>query len=829
MDCNDDRIAFMPDLTPLVDFEARPSFMRGAWGRAQLAWASVVIGGVWGALAPVSLMAQPWEPPADRSSSTLQERFTSEQRSSRATLIEADAISGIPDIELRLQGQASLRRADTVIRAQRIDYNVPQDRLQARGDVQVDRGGNLFEGTALDLKVDAFSGWFSDTRYRFLKSSGHGQAESIEFIDDQRVVARQASYTTCTARPGPAWLPEWIVNATELRLDNERNEARAQGARLRFKDVTVPVPDISFPLNETRKSGLLPPLIGVDSTNGLTYIQPYYFNLAPNRDATLTTNLYARRGPGVSGEFRYLERQMPDTRGELRVNYLPVDQLRGGQRWSYSQLHTNTMSVYDSDVRLNLNLNRVSDDNYWKDFPFTGGVIGQRILPADFHLTSTRGDWTTSLRSLRWQTVQDINSPLTPPYDRSPQLTLQYAHSDGDWDWGWTNDLTAFSANRMQACLNAQTQASATQITDCQPNANRMVSQLRLSRSMNQGWFTLTPKVMFTGRQYQYDGNTTASDGTPYSQGMMLPTFSLDAVSRLERPTFLGGRDWIQTLEPRAFLVNTPYRNQSVFPVYDSARYDYSFATVFNENAYSGYDRIADNRLLTLGATSRFIDPASGAESARFGIAQRLRFSDQKVLLPNELPLKDRLSDLLLGATLNVDRVWMFDSTVQYNPKTNASDRSAIGGRYNPTPYRLINVSFRNETLYQSRLLDLAWQWPLNDLWGDAGSDLGPGLGQGEGRWYSVARLNYNLHESKLVDTLLGVEYDAGCWLGRVILQQQQIGALINTRRIMFQLEFSGFGRVGANPLQQLQTQIPRYQMLRDNRLIAPSRFGLYD
>ena len=309
----------------------------------------------------------------------------------------------------------------------------------------------------------------------------------------------------------------------------------------------------------------------------------------------------------------------------------------------------------------------------------------------------------------------------------------------------------------------------------------------------------------------------------------MLPTFSLDAVSRLERSTFLDGRDWIQTLEPRAFLVNTPYRNQSVFPVYDSARYDYSFATVFNENAYSGHDRIADNRMLTLGATSRFIDPASGAESARFGIAQRLRFKDQRVLLPSELPLNDRLSDLLMGATLNVDRVWMLDSTVQYNPKTHASERSAIGGRYNPTPYRLINVSFRTETLYQSRLLDLAWQWPLNDLWGDPGSDLGPGLGQGEGRWYSVARLNYNLHESKLVDTLMGVEYDAGCWLGRVVLQQQQIGALINTRRIMFQLEFSGFGRVGANPLQQLQTQIPRYQMLRDNRLIAPSRFGLYD
>ena len=297
----------------------------------------------------------------------------------------------------------------------------------------------------------------------------------------------------------------------------------------------------------------------------------------------------------------------------------------------------------------------------------------------------------------------------------------------------------------------------------------------------------------------------------------------------MERNAAFNGRDWIQTLEPRIFYVNTPYRDQSAYPVYDSARFDYNFATVFTENAYSGYDRLADNHLLTLGATSRFLDPSTGAESARFGIAQRLRIKDQRVLLPGELPLNDRLSDFLIGATVNLDQKWLFDSTVQYNPKTNASERSALGARYNPTPYRLFNVSFRNETLYQSRLIDLAWQWPLNDLWGDRGANLGPGQGQGEGRWYSVARLNYNLHESKLVDAIMGVEYDAGCWLSRVVLQQQQIGALINTRRIMFQLEFSGFGRVGANPLQQLQTQIPRYQMLRDNRVLAPSRFGLYD
>ncbi len=767
--------------------------------------------------------------PGGRTSPALQELINSDQRTQRPTFIEADTIQGTPDIELRLQGQATLRRADTFVRADRIDYDIARDRLKAEGSVRLNRAGNVFEGTELDLSVDAFSGFFTRPSYRFIRSGGYGQARQIEFIDEQRAIAQDANYTTCTVRPGPGWMPEWLVRASRLDLDNERNEARARGASLRFKDITVPVPDITFPLNENRKSGLLPPLIGVDTSNGLTYIQPYYINLAPNRDATLTTNVYARRGISLGGEFRYLESTLPDTRGEVRLNYMPQDELRGGRRWSYSQQHTGYTTWGQQDLRLNLNLNRVSDDNYWKDFPFAFGALNQRLLPTDVQLSTTRGEWTTSLRSLRWQTIQDINSPLTPPYNRSPQINVQFARASENWDWGFSNDLTAFSADRMQACLGTPAQNVGALITNCQPNANRLTSQFRAARPFHYNGLTLTPKLLVTARQYEYEGSGMGVDGTQYAQGLTVPTFSLDAGARLEKNTTFQGRDWIQTLEPRAFFVHTPYRDQSVFPVYDSARYDFNFATVFTENTYSGYDRIADNRLLTLGAITRFLNPADGSEGARFGIAQRLRIKEQRVLLPGESNLNDRLSDMLLGATLNLNRQWLFDSTVQYNPKTSTSERSAVGVRFNPTPYRLINVSYRNQTQFQSELVDIAWQWPLNDLWGDRGKDMGSGQGQGEGRWYSVARMNYSLQDKRLVDTLVGLEYDAGCWLGRMVIQQQQLGVLVNNRRIMFQLEFSGFGRVGANPLQQLQTQIPRYQMLRDNRLAAPSRFGLYD
>jgi LPS-assembly protein len=187
----------------------------------------------------------------------------------------------------------------------------------------------------------------------------------------------------------------------------------------------------------------------------------------------------------------------------------------------------------------------------------------------------------------------------------------------------------------------------------------------------------------------------------------------------------------------------------------------------------------------------------------------------------------ERLSDVLLGASINWDPSWTFESTVQFNPKTEQSVRSTIGAHYSPGNYRTVNAAYR----YQrdtSEQIDVGWQWPVNDLWGDRGQELGTGRGQGVGRWYSVGRLNYSLNERKLVDAVVGFEYDAGCWLGRALLEQLQTSTSSATQRIMFQLEFVGFTRLGVSPLKTLKDNIPSYQYLRE-QLSAPSRFSNYE
>jgi LPS-assembly protein len=311
-----------------------------------------------------------------------------------------------------------------------------------------------------------------------------------------------------------------------------------------------------------------------------------------------------------------------------------------------------------------------------------------------------------------------------------------------------------------------------------------------------------------------------------------VPTFSLDTSVAFERSARLFNRGWVQTLEPRAFYVYTPYRDQNYLPNYDSGGNSFNFASIFTENAFGGYDRISDSKLLTVGATSRFIDPDTGAEGARFGLAQRLRMKEQRVTMPDDITGKTGISDLLAGASVALSKSWAVDTTVQYNQKTDNFLRRMVSGRYNPGSYRVVSAAYRTENteagVPASRQVDVGWQWPLHDLWGGADSQSADGRGLGEGRWYSVARMNYNPLDKKMVESVIGFEYDAGCWLSRVVAERLQVTDGLARQRLLFQLEFVGFSRIGTNAMGSLRTNVPRYQPLRQPSM-TPSRFGNYD
>jgi LPS-assembly protein len=733
-----------------------------------------------------------------------------------------DRVSGRPNLDTTLDGNAELRRGKSSIKADRIEFYQPDDTMTSRGKVRINSAGNQFEGTELKLKIDTFEGYFLEPNYRFLINGGNGSATRIDFIDQQRLVATNATFTTCERSNEASWSPAWQLTGTSFKFDQEAETGEATDAVLRFKNVPIlAFPFVSFPLSGKRKSGLLPPTFNLDGTSGFQYSQPYYFNIAPNRDATFTPTLMTKRGVDLGGEYRYLE---PDYAGRLRANIMPADKLRDTKRWSYALEHSGSLTTgFESigNLGLNLNLNRVSDNNYWRDFPRSSTSLTQRLLSSDASLNWSRGYASATVRALKWQTLQDPLAPIVPPYDRLPQVTAAYTRTDvplvgvTGFDWSLTGDFSRFSSDRL--------------LTN-QPNSDRAVAIASVSRPWVAPAGYITPKLQLHATSYRFDAPLATGVG-PLSGARaatrVVPTFSLDAGLQLERQATLLGRDFTQTLEPRAFYVRTPFRDQALLPNYDSGANDFNFATVFTENAFVGNDRISDANLLTLGVTSRLIDATTGNEAVRFGVAQRLRFSDQQVTLPGGLPATDRISDVLFGTTINWTPQWSFDSTVQYNPKLGVSERSTFGVRYNPSNYRVVSAALRRQRNL-SNSLDVGWQWPINDLWGDKGRELGAGQGQGGGRYYGVGRINYSFQDKKLVDAVVGVEYDGCCWIGRVVVQRTQSSTASANTRLLFQLELVGFSRIGVSPLNVLKSNIPRYQFLRD-QVTAPSRFTNYE
>jgi LPS-assembly protein len=262
--------------------------------------------------------------------------------------------------------------------------------------------------------------------------------------------------------------------------------------------------------------------------------------------------------------------------------------------------------------------------------------------------------------------------------------------------------------------------------------------------------------------------------------------------------------------------VNTPYRDQLSLPNFDSAPKDFNFDSIYTDNQFSGVDRVSDMHALSFGATSRWISASQGEEILRVGAVQRVLFRDQRVT-PDGQPVTQRFSDLLLAAAARLDERWWADSTLEFNPETNRYVRSVVRARYSPGPFKTLSVAYRLARA-QSEQVELAWQWPLFGA-RDGGARAGaPSGGSCRGAWYSAGRLQYSLRDSRFSDSLLGLEYDAGCWILRVGAERLSTGRSETNTRLLLQLELVGLSRLGSNALQVLRDNIPAYRPLSSER-----------
>jgi LPS-assembly protein len=706
------------------------------------------------------------------------------QREADRTTIEADVLDAVSDLEFSARGNAEIRRDDITIFGESLRYNRELGRTEGDGGVRLQRGADRFSGPRLYYNTLDDSGVFENPTYILERDrTARGSAERIEFLGRERYRLINANYTTC--RPGHE---DWRLEASELELDFEEEEGHARAPRLRFFDTTIVAsPWAVFPLGDRRRSGVLTPYYAQTSSRGLEFGIPYYWNIAPEYDATFTPVYMRKRGGQLKSQFRYLNEQ--PFNGEMRFEYLPDDRLAGESREGVSWQHTH--NLWRNTVA-QLDYNKVSDDRYFVDLSSQVKQVSVGNLPQDGNVTHSgawgRAAYSMQARVQKFQTLQDPLAPIVPPYHRAPQVNLGASYNDIA---GLVDSALPIEYVRFTHPTLVEGARSSTNPTLAAP-------------FLAPGWF-VTPKAGLRAVGYSLTNNL--APGQTQSPNVSIPWASLDSGLVFERETTSFGTGSTQTLEPRLFYVYVPYRNQDANPIFDTALADYNYAQLFTENRFVGGDRFGDANQLTAALSSRILLP-SGQEAARATIAQRYYFEDERVGLTPTSPLRTQHdSDILAAVGIRPNRNWTFDVATQYNRREGQLERFNTAVSYRPEPAKVLNVSYRFDR-NQIRQIDISTQWPMT-----------PG-------WYAVGRYNYSFLDKVLLDGLAGFEYNAGCWVFRAVVQRIQAAAQTASTAFIFQIEFNGIGSIGTDEaVELLKRNVPGYSVTNpaDARLTPPT------
>lgn len=723
----------------------------------------------------------------------LRERRVPDEGSS--TYLHADAIQGDPNANVSLIGNAEVRRLDGVIKGDQINYRDNTGQTEVEGSVRMMQGETLITAPAASYNLDTDSGEVQSPNFWIGASGAKAKGSHAKIFNRSQMRLDDVTYSAC-----PCPNPSWYIQADSVDLDFDENEGVARNGVLYFKGVPLLAsPYLTFPVKNERKSGFLMPTYGVSSNSGFELAVPYYFNLAPNYDLTVEPRYLSKRGPQLGSEFRYLGSSYS---GSMLGTYMSRDAITEESRWMFRSQH---QQMLGAGFYADWDYARVSDDDYFRDFSRLGlNDASTTFLPQRASVGWADKYWESSVEVYKYQTLQDEDSEVSPPYNKLPELRLIGKRYDiGNFDLEWES-----TAVRFQKPLLDRMRLG--------PDGERVQSYMTASYPIRRaGWFVV-PKVGMHYTKYHtdwYDQNNNER-----SMSRSLPIASLDAGMVFERDSTLFGNSAIQTLEPRLYYLRVPYRDQSRLPVYDTTLANFSFEQAFSENMYAGgWDRIANANQMTLALTTRWLDANTGFQRLSLSAAQRLYFEDQRVTLPREEPRKahDVRSDFLVAASAALTDTLSTDVVAQYDPYNNQWSRGMISARWRPQRLTSVALSYRYQrdplpgVEYQPQGQDqvsLAFQWPFSQ------------------RWYGVGRVDYSLrsepatlsakHESpRVTQAIAGIEYKGDCcWTGRVVYQRYAVSASDTNSAVFFQLELNGLGSLGTDPMSLLNKSIPGYQ-----------------
>ncbi len=680
------------------------------------------------------------------------------------------------------KGNVEMRSPSRDVLADWMRYELPIDTIRARGNVAIRSWQDLISGPDLEYKRDTETGFMKSPKFILGLYKGRGAAEELLFTGPDKYRVLRGNYSTCADEK-----PAWRLEVGTLDIDDAAGVGTAKDARVYIGSLPVAwLPQFTFPLKNERKSGFLAPTYGSSGNRGLDIQLPYYFNLAPNYDATLTPRLMTKRGLLINGQFRYMfDTPLGRASGEWIGEILPSDRLANSTRRAENLKHT---QLFAPNLSLDLNFNRVSDPRYFVDLADYVAITSITTLPRDATLTYRNFDWTFQAKAQKFQTLQDPFAQVLAPYDRLPQLTAE-------------SPIYRFGASKR---FEAQLTTDMTRFeypNSFNPSGYRAYGLGSLAYRYETPAGFVVPRFSVHASRYKLTGQfDDFSDST-----RVIPITSIDTGLFFERNTSIFGSAFRQTLEPRAMFTYIPYRDQSQTPIFDTALADFNQLQLFSENRYVGQDRIGDTAQISLGATTRLFDPVSQKERLRVTVGERFYFNKQRVTL-GEAPREANASDILVAAQGRVTDSLYLEASQQYNLSEGRTERYAFGLRYSPDRARTFNLNYRSirelTTLAGSvnvKQIDSSIQWPIYR------------------NLYAVGRVNYSIADRRLTEGVIGLEYDGCCYVVRAVAQRLATSSTTVTNTFFLQLELIGLGRVGANPLDLLKRNIPGYSVLYDN------------
>ena len=739
-----------------------------------------------------------------------------------------------------LNGRVKVSQDARSVTSDSVTYDPATGRVAVKGRVEFSDPKLRVSSIAGRYDIDGAAN-FDQANFQLMDRNGRGFAKDIDVLPDGKVKLAQVRYTSC-----PVGNEDWMLQASSISLDTTVQEGVARNVTMRFKDVPIfYTPYISFPLGDERKSGLLFPSFGHSGSNGYELEIPYYFNLAPNYDLTLTPGLLSARGVQVAEQFRFLT---ANSHGQFDATFLPNDSQTRSDR---SYFRFTDITDFKRGLRFDTDIANVSDSSYFENFAVGSDQTSVTFLERRADVLYYDDAWRIRGELQNFQTI-DTTVPTT--------CAGGVALPPGVCDERPYSRVPRIQANALWPILNSGIELSLDSeavnfLREVGPTGVRLNVAPEVHWSIRGPGYFFEPAVGYDFTQYDLKNAAALGIGAPSTPTRRLPFARVDAGLVFTRDAGSHGQR-TQTLEPRVVYSYVPYRNQDELPIFDTGLPDLNLTELFRTNRYVGEDRIGDANQVALALTTRLFDTVSGTQFLSATVGQIRYFSIPRVGLPDTLSLQASgltlvtnpgvnplalpgqalvnsrgqilmtipgqyvsglpsqafgtlvagravelfpASDIVADVSVTAYKHFSFNFDYLWNPYTSQTDKSEVSIQYRPDPTRVVNLGYRFQQNVLSQGVILK-QWDGSVAWPIAA------------HWNTVGRWVYSLQDRKTIEQVAGFEYKSCCYRVQLVQRRyitNRLGGLDTS--IALQLELTGLSSVGKRADSFLEQSIRGY------------------